>query len=139
MGYKFVDKITSDVMFEAGGKDLSELLEQSGLALFEIVCQIKKVKPKKGVSIKLKAKNEEELVHDWLSALLTTSDSEEMFFSEFKVKVSEKKGEFKVKGKAYGEKYSQEKSGNLVKGITYYNFKVEKTKKGYKATVVVDI
>ena len=35
MGYKFVEDLTSDVMFEVEGRDLSELLEQSSLALFE--------------------------------------------------------------------------------------------------------
>ncbi|MCK4634853.1 MAG: archease, partial [Candidatus Aenigmarchaeota archaeon] len=41
--------------------------------------------------------------------------------------------------KAFGENYSREKSGTVVKGITYYGFKVEKTDKGYKAQVACDI
>ena len=44
--YKFLDDITSDVMFEAYGKDLKELFENAAEALFSVICKIKKVKPK---------------------------------------------------------------------------------------------
>ena len=139
MGYKFVEGITSDVMFEVESKDLAELLEQASLALFEVVCQIKKVKAKQSVEVSVEAKDEEELVHSWLANLLAESDSREVFFSKFDIKVFKKGSKIVAKGKLSGEPYSGDKSGTVVKGITYHNFKVEKTKKGYKAIVVVDI
>ena len=139
MSYKFVEDLTSDVMFEAEGKDLSELLEQASLALFDVVCQREKVDPKNFVEIEVVASDPEELLHEWLSMLLTESDVNEMFFSNFEVSVEEKNGKLIARGKAWGEPYSQEKSGTLVKGVTYYGLKVEKTDKGWKARVACDI
>ncbi len=136
--YKFVEDLTSDVMFVAEGSSLEETIKESSKALFDVVCQREKINPEKFIEIKAEGENIEELLHDWLSQLLTESDAEEMFFSKFEVFV-EKKEKLTAEGKAWGEPYSQEKSGTVVKGVTYYNFKVEKTENGYKASVVVDI
>lgn len=137
--YEFIEDLTSDVMFIAEAPTLASLLEQSSLALFDVVCQRDKVEPKESVEIRAEGKNPEELLHEWLSQLLTESDANELFFSKFKIEVSEKDGKLVAEGKAWGEPYSQEKGGTVVKGVTYYNFKVEKTDSGYKASVVCDI
>jgi len=137
--YKFVEDLTSDVMFEAEGRDLKELLEQSSMALFDVVCQREKVKPEDLIAVSVKAENPEKLLYEWLSQLLTESDANEMFFSTFEIKVSKTDNEFVAEGKIWGEPYSQKKGGTVVKGITLYGFKVEKTKKGYKARVACDI
>lgn len=139
MGYKFVEDLTSDVMFEAEGKNLAELLEQASLALFEVVCQREKIKPEKFIEISAVGENPQELLHEWLSTLLTESDVNEVFFSKFDVEVKEKNGKFVASGRAWGEPYSPEKGETVVKGVTYYNFSVEKTKNGWKARVVCDI
>jgi len=138
MSYKFVEDLTSDVMFEVEARNLEELLEEAALALFEVVCQREKVEARESVEIEVEGETPEELLHNWLSALLTESDMREMFFSKFEVSVS-KNGKFAAKGKAWGEPYSQEKSGTVVKGITYYGFKVEKTESGWRARVACDI
>jgi len=139
MGYKFVDDLTSDVMFEAEGEDLAELLNQASLALFEIVCQREKIEPREFVEIEARGDNPKDLLHEWLSALLTESDSREMFFSKFEIEVRKDKNGFIATGRAWGEPYSPDKSETVVKGITYYKFGVEKTKEGWKARVVCDI
>ncbi len=137
--YRFIEDLTSDVMFEAEGSDLTELLEQSALALFDVVCQIDKVEPKESVDILVEADSPEELLHGWLSELLTESDANELFFSKFEIKVEKRDGKYVAEGKAWGEPYSQEKSGTVVKGVTYYGFKIEKTENGWKARVACDI
>jgi SHS2 domain-containing protein len=137
--YRFIEDLTSDVMFEVEGKDLAELLEQSSLALFEVICQIEKIRSEKSISIKIEAEAPEQLLHEWLSYLLTESDVNEMFFSKFEIQVFQRNRKLIAEGKAYGEAYSREKSGTVVKGITYYRFKVEKTEKGYTARVACDI
>jgi SHS2 domain-containing protein len=139
MSYKFVEGPTSDVMFEVEASDLAKLLEQASLALFEVMCQIKQVKPLRSVAIRIEENNEKDLLHSWLTALIAEFGANEMFFSKFDVKVSKKGKKLVAIGKAYGESISAKKGGVEVKGITYYNFDVKKTKKGYKATVVGDI
>jgi len=137
--YKFVDGITSDVMFEVEGKDLSELLEQASLALFDVVCQRDKVEPKDFMEIEVSAHDPKELLHRWLSRLLTESDANEMFFSKFDVTVDKRGDMLFAHGKAWGEPYSQEKSGTVVKGVTYFGYEVKKKDDGWWARVSCDI
>ncbi len=137
--YKFIDDLTSDVMFEAYGKTIEELLENSALALFEVICQIEKIKPLKSKEIVVNGKNLEELVYNWLSKLISIVDTDCLFFSKFSVNVKEKNGAYELKATAYGEDSKPEFGGTLAKAVTYYKFKVEKTSKGYMARVCLDI
>ncbi len=136
MKYKIIDRITSDVMFEAFGKNKKELFSNAAEAIFSVICEIKKVKPEKKLRIKVKGKNLKDLLYNWLQKLIAEVDIEEMFFSKFEIKkISDKELEAEV----YGEPLSKEKSGTVVKAVTYYNFKLEKIDKGYKASISVDI
>ncbi len=136
MKYKFINKITSDVMFEAYGKDLKELFENAALALFSVICEIKKVKPKKKEKFEMKAENLQDLMYNFLSGLIAIVDTEEMFFSKIKVLEID---ENHVVAELQGEPIIPEKGGTVVKAVTYYEYKVEKTKSGYKARVSLDI
>lgn len=136
MKYKFIDAIKSDVMFEAYGKDLKELFENSALALFSVICYLKKVKPKTTEKFEMKGEDLESLMFNWLSGLIAIVDTEQMFFSQINVKeITENKLIAELKG----EPISPEKGKTVVKAVTYYMFKLEKTKAGYKARVSLDI
>jgi len=135
MKFKFIEDLTSDVMFEAYGKDEKELFENSGLALFNVICNVKKVKDKKKVKVKVKGEDLKDLMFNWLQELIALVDIKNMFFSKFKVlKISEKKLEAEV----YGEEITPEKGETVVKAISYYNFELEK-KKNWRVRVVMDI
>ena len=135
MKYKFVDKITSDVMFEAYGKDLGELLVNAAEALSSVICQIDKIEPKRKIAVTVKGKDEKDLLFNWLEEIIAAVDVNEMFFSKFVIK-SLKKNE--LVAELSGEDITPEKGGTVVKSVTYYKFKLEK-KDGYTATVSVDI
>lgn len=136
MKYKFLDDLTSDVMFEAYGKTFEELLGNAAEAMFSVICDIKKVKPKTTIKIKIISESTEKLLHNWLSTLLTQSEIKGLFLSHFKVDKI-------IKGTLYatasGEKISPEKGGTLVKGVTYYGFEVKKLDKGCQARITLDI
>ena len=85
MKYKFLDEIRSDVMFEAYGKDKKELFQNAAEALFSVICDIKKVKPKKKEKFEMKAETLEDLMFNFLSGLIAIVDTEEMFISKIKV------------------------------------------------------
>lgn len=136
MKYKFIDNITSDVMFEAYGKDLKELFENSGLALFSIICDLKKVKPNIKKEIIVKATDVEDLLLKWLQTLIAVVDTDELFLSKFKI--LECNGNY-LRAECFGEGISPEKGLTVVKAISYYGFKFEKTPKGYKVRIACDI
>ena len=134
--YKFIDDLTSDVMFEAYGKNLKELFENSAIALSSVICDVEKVGEEKSFSVELKGDSTEELMVNWLQEIIALVDTEEMFFSRFDITgISENH----LKANLYGEPISPEKAGIVVKGVTYYKLKLEKIKDVYKATISLDI
>ncbi len=134
--YKFIDDLTSDVMFEAYGKDLKDLFQNSAEAMLSVICEIKQVKPRKSLDLEVGGRDLRDLMFNWLQELISLVDTEEMFFSRFEIQEITSTN---LKAKISGEPISPEKSGTLVKGVTLYNFKVEKTPNGWKARVACDI
>ena len=135
-GFKFIDSITSDVMYEAYGKDLKELFNNSAAALFSVICKIELIKPKEKREVYVKADNLEELMINWLQYLIAMVDTEELFICKFEIK---KIDETSLKAVVYGEQITPEKGDTVVKAVTYYKFKLERDKKRYKVTVSLDI
>jgi len=134
MKYRFVEDLTSDVMFEAFGKSLKELFENSAEALFSVICS--GVQPKAQHLVKVNAGSLEELMLNWLQGLIALVDTEEMFFSKFVIKEID---ETHLVAECFGEPITPEKGGTVVKAVTYYKFKLEQGKKGFKAVVSLDI
>lgn len=134
--YKFIDDLTSDVMFEAYGKDLKELFENAAEAMFSIICDLKKVEPKETEKIEVKAEKLDDLMINWLQALIAFVDTEERFYSKFNVlEINEEHCIAEISG----EPITPEKGGTVVKAVTLYKYKLEKTNQGYKVRVSLDI
>lgn len=134
--YKFLDDITSDVMFEAYGKDLKELFQNAAEALFSLICKIKRVKPKEEEEFEIKGENLEGLMINWLQGLIAIVDTEQKFFSRFEI---EEIDETHLKAKLKGEPIKPELGETVVKAVTMYKYKLEKANKGYKVMVSLDI
>ena len=136
MKYKFIDSITSDVLFEAYGKDLKELFENAAEALVSVQCKADLVIPKDSRFVELEAESVDELMVSWLQQIIAMVDTEEMFFSKFDITQISETG---LKAEVWGEPISPEKGETVVKAVTYYKFKLEKIKDIFKATVSLDI
>ena len=134
--YKFLDNITSDVAYEAYGKDLKEVFENAAKAVFSIICKIDRVKAEKKEKVEVKADNVSDLMFDWLQNLIAMVDTEEMFFSKFDIKEID---ETHLVAECYGEEIKPELGETVVKAVTMYKYKFEKTDDGYKVVVSVDI
>ncbi len=137
--YKFIEDLTSDVMFESYGFTLEELFENSAEALFSVMCEIDEIEAKEKLVFEFESETLEDALFNFLSTLLAESEIAELFLCKFKVKINEVKGGFEGKVTALGESFTKEKGGTLVKGITNYKFKIELENEKYTATVVCDI
>jgi SHS2 domain-containing protein len=136
--YKFIDITTADVAFEAYGKDLNELFANAALAMFEVMVNTKQVEPKIERKVKAEGNDLQSLMFNWLNSLLVFVDSENLAFSEFKVKVDEKN--FKLEGICKGEEMNREKheTRTHVKACTYHQMEIKKNK-NWKARIILDI
>jgi len=134
--YRFIDDLTSDVMFEAYGRDLKELFGNAAEAMFSVICQLERVGQGESREVTVSGKDGKDLLHNWLQELIALVDTEGMFFSRFEIREISPTG---LKATVYGEEASAEKGETVVKAVTYYGFEFEKTKKGYRVRVSLDI
>ena len=138
MKFKYLaDVAIADIAFEAYGKTLNEVFENSAYAFFDMTCNPKTIKSKIKKVINVKAENEKDLLYNFLSELIFLKDAKQLIFN--KVKVIIKKN--KLKATLFGDKidYEKQELRNDIKAITFHQFNLEKTKNGYKSRVVVDI
>lgn len=136
MKYKFVDRITSDVMFEAYGSTFEELLANSAEALASVMCKTKEVKAERKVTVKVEGRDKKDLLFNWLQRIIAETDINEMFFSKFEIKSLT---DNKLTAELHGEEITPEKGGTVVKAVTYHDFELEEKDGKYKAIVSLDI
>jgi SHS2 domain-containing protein len=137
-GFRFLEDLTSDVLFEAWGHDLNDVFSAAGEALMSVVCDTRSVKPKKSIKIEARGKNLEDLMFNWLQEIVQAVDVREMFFFRFEIEKIDKKGKF-IEATALGEEIRPELGGTHVKGVTYYKFSLKKEGDVWKATASLDI
>jgi len=142
--YKFLEDVAiADIAYEAYGKDLNELFENAAFAVFELSANLETVEAKNKIEVKLENDKIDNLLYDFLSEILFLKDSKYMVFKKVKVEIKEDKQskKYKLKSVLEGDTINPQKQQleNDIKAITMHMFKMEKTKSGYKATVVVDI
>ncbi len=162
--FKFLEH-TADVKFQAFGKNLEEAFKNSALALKEAIYE-KKVQEKEERKIKVKGKDLESLLYNFLEELLYLLEAENFLVSKIenlkiskdipdkrnlinkKIKTEAKKGaskdneQFKLKAIIIGDKTSSYSFTNPVKAITYNDMfvKQEKGKNGkWICQVVLDV
>ena len=140
--YKILEDVAiADIAFEIYGKNLNELFENSAFAIFEETANLKNIKEKEKKIIKINSDNIEDLLYDFLSEILFLKDKDSFLFKKSNVKITEKGKKYSLNAELSGEPIDREKHElrNDIKAITLHMFKVEKTKDGYKAVVVVDV
>lgn len=138
MKFKFLEKVAiADIAFEAYGKNLKELFENSAMAVAETMAEVKTVEPKIKKEINLENEKVDGLLFDFIGELIYLKDKDAFVFNKFDVDL---KGN-KLKVICYGDKINMKKQTlrNDVKAITYHMYKIDKVKEGYKATIVLDV
>ena len=143
MSYKFLEGLTvADVAFEATGKTVEELFESAGLAVTNtMVKDLDSVKQKTKRKFKVEAENTEMLLYKFLQEIIFYKDSDMLLFNKFDFDFIPKKLGWELKVTAHGEKLDMNKHEMLVdvKAVTFHQYKVEETKNGWKAQVILDI
>ncbi|MBI5227732.1 archease [Candidatus Micrarchaeota archaeon] len=144
MGFKFIEGLTmADVAFEAKGKTLEETFESAANALMATQVQdLKKIEPKKESKFKIKGEDVERLLANFLQELIFLKDAKLMLYVSYNLKIEKAKGgTYSLAAKCKGEKLDMKKHELLVdvKAVSWHLFKVEKTKSGWTALVILDV
>lgn len=140
MAFEYLDH-TSDICIRATGKTLSEAFCEAARAMFNLMVDIKQVKPQKTVKVNINARSVETLLVQWLGELLSKKDLSGLVFSHFDASIKGQQDEFSLLGSAHGEAFdaSRHDPGTEVKGATYAGLRVWQEDGQFVAQCVVDV
>jgi len=133
---------TADAYIAAYGESLEEAFENAALATFEVMTNLKKIKPKVEETIELEAHDEFALLYKWLEEFLIRFDTKGNLYSRFKVLNIEKTPSgLKLRAKAWGEPYNPERHPSKVgiKAVTYHMMEIVKKPKSVTVRFLLDI
>lgn len=137
---------TGDVYIRARGIDLLRLLENSGLALFDVMVDTKKIDSVVKKNIIVEGFDIENLLYKWLESLLFLYYSENLVCNridlvELNIKRIDEELSYIAKGEAYCEKFDADKHEPRVevKSPTYSLMKILKNENEWLAYFVLDI
>ena len=129
---------TADIKVEIYGADLAELFTNAATCLFDLILDIKKVRKVQSVPVSLKSADLPELFLDWLRELLFLFSTRSLAIRRVEIGSIEPT---QIEATVFGEEFNAERHGLKVevKTPTYHEYRVEKTKDGYRATVIFDV
>jgi len=145
--YKFLQH-TADMKFQAFGKNITDCYKNAAYALKEIITK-DKIKPVIKKTIKVKGKDYESLLYNFLEEFLFLLDSKNLIMAEIgSVIIKKDKNEWKLIALIYFDNIKKYKAITDIKAITYNDMWIKgpskdgnclKDKNIFKCQVVVDV
>ncbi len=129
---------TADIGLKIFGNSLPDLFANAGYALCDTLADLSKVKTVNKDTFSLQRDSVEELLVEWMGALLFSFETENMIFSRFNILSMNKNS---LSAEAEGEIFNNDihTIKDVLKAVSYQNLKVEKTEGLWQAKVVLDI
>lgn len=139
MSYEYLD-VKGDIGFVVRGGKIEDIFKAAALAMYNVMVDISKVGRSVSREVEVSAKDLDILLHHWLQELLFLTDTEGLVFSSFDVDIC-KNDEFKVRGRAYGEKLDPKlhEIRTAVKAVTYHNLELKLEGDSWRAVVILDV
>ena len=127
----------ADIGIRGFGTTSEEAFANAAAALYSVMVDIGQVEQKEFRGVNVTAGDQEQLLVEWLNALLAVSDIERMVFSKFEVRIEENR----LAGTAWGEHLDRTKhhAHVEVKGATYHMLSVKQEQGRFVAQCVVDV
>ena len=136
MKFKFFSH-TADIKFRAYGKNLEEAFSNSVLAVSKILFK-GKIKEEKKFSLKVKGRDFESLLYNFLEEILFLIESENFIPSKV-VSLKIDKKNFSLSATLLGDSSQNYKIESHIKAVTYNEMSIKKIKDKWTLQVVLDI
>ncbi len=133
---------TADIGVRAFGINLAAAFEEEAKGMFNIMVDIDTVNERQEIDITAEADTKENLLIEWLNALISEADQKEMTFASFQIHELRNVGTgYYLKGIAIGERLDKERHNIKieVKAATYSQLKVEFRRDKVMVQCVVDV
>ena len=134
--YKFLEH-TADIKFQAFGKSLKEVFENSVLAVSEVLRKEKKIKSVKKKLLVVKGKDNENLLQNLLEEIIYLLDAKNFVVS--KAKINFDKNIRNIRVEFFGDDVKNYKDLQHIKAVTYSEMFVKNQGNKWITQVVLDI
>jgi tRNA nucleotidyltransferase (CCA-adding enzyme) len=127
----------ADMGVRGRGPTLAAAFEEVALAVTAVVTDPGKVEPRTAVNVECRGSSPEELLVEWLDAVVYEMATRRMLFGRFEVSID---GE-RLRARLWGEPVDRERHEPAVevKGPTYTELRVAAEPGGWMAQCVVDV
>ena len=143
MPFKFLEEMaTADIAFEAWGEDLEETFISAADATTNVMVEeLNSIQPRERREFRLENDELDLLLFDLLQELIYFKDSEKLMLRVNQARVEGNAKPYVLEAVARGEKLDPERHHPRVdvKAVTLHHFSLEKTERGWKALVILDI
>ena len=143
MPFNFLEEVaTADIAFEAWGKDLEETFISAADATMNVMVEeLNSIQPRERREFRLENDELDLLLFDLLQELIYYKDSEKLMLRVHQARVKGNVKPYLLEAIALGEKLDPERHHPRVdvKAVTLHHFRLEKTGRGWKALVILDI
>jgi len=129
---------TADRGLEIEAPSLPLLFERAGLAMLGLVADLARVEPRERRALRVDAEGREELLHDWLQALLVALGADGFLACELEIETMNDRF---ARGTMRGEPVdpARHEIHTEIKGVTYHQLAVRQTDGGWWARVIFDV
>ncbi len=127
----------ADIGVQGSGATVAEAFEQAALALTAVVTDPATVAPSVAVAIRCEAPDREQLLYDWLNAVVYEMATRRMLFGRYAVAIDG----LRLDAQAWGEAVApaRHRPAVEVKGATYTALAVTRSDGRWNAQCVVDV
>ena len=143
MSYEYLDDIaTADVAFRATGASLEELFKAAAAATTNVMIEnLDSIRPETVRNFKRKEISVELLLFHYLQEIIFLKDAEQLLLLPKNISIEKARAQFNLKAEFTGERIDTKRHHmNVdVKAVTFHQFKVTETPRGWQALVVLDI
>jgi len=129
---------TADLGLEVEAPTLPLVFERAGLAVLGLMIDLTAIEPRQQAEVSVEGETLEDVLHDWLQALLLRLQVGQFAACEITVTHVDPQG---VRGIVAGERVdpSRHRLYTEIKGVTYHRLAVGPRGEGWWARVIVDV
>ena len=140
--YRFRDEIVlGDLAFEAAGDSVSELFAAAALAVIEAMVDPLSVEKNWTQEVRLSEPNVEDLLFEWLNAIVFIKDAEGVVFHDVRTAVSRNSEKWHLHAALAGDRVDETRQTlrTDVKAVTKHLYEVGQQEGAWYAHVVLDV
>lgn len=135
--YRPIDH-TADLGIEVSGKSEKELYRNAGIAVHDMIADLRRVQPREVRKITVEGRDREDLLVNFLREILYLYNGEHWLLRKLTIG---RMGEGRIEATLRGEPFDPSRHGHKheIKAVTYHQAEVKETPRGWKARVIFDV